>query len=111
MHPRFERGAVVRCQRQTWVIWTYPRAKVADPIALPMRTQTTPLHRSHARIEPLPVYQLGVNAVLIATLEPRRIPHRECEQVAQLDIAAVDRIAQVMHHAREAEQREDRMLA
>jgi hypothetical protein len=99
---RFERGAVVRCNDKTWIVWSYPRGlRFADPIALPVMPQTGPRHRSHARLD------LGGRPVLVHLLDPVSLPQRECERIAQCDPAIVTMLANSMQRAiaaREAEQ-------
>ena len=99
-HPmprdRFERGAVVAYLGKTWIVWAYPRARYAEPFALPVVTQTRPLHRSHVRIN------LGGGPLIVQCLDGLGVLGAECVQIGQLDDATIALIDQTIRRASEA---------
>ena len=98
---RFERGAIVRCNNRTWIVWAYPRGlRFADPVALPVTPQTGPLHRSQVRLK------LGGRPVLVHLLDPVTIPHGDCERIAQCGEATVAMLAASMQRAIDAAETE-----
>src|SRR4029077_198487 len=102
---RFERGAVVRCNASTWIVWTYPpRLKSADPIAFPVATPTAPLHRSHVRLVGLAPW--GRRPVIIDTSGPQSLPHLDCELIGQCNDEVVSLIADTMRRALAAREME-----
>jgi hypothetical protein len=99
---RFERGAVVRCQDQNWIVWSYPRGKrYVDPIALPVSVQTAPQHRSHVRIAGAAL-DLPDRPMVIRTLDGRSIPQSECVPIGQCGERIVRLIELTMQRATEA---------
>jgi hypothetical protein len=105
MKSRFERGAVVRCQDQAWIVWTYPRGRFADPLVLPVAVQNAPLHRSHVRLLDASL-GLGDRVLIVRTLDAQSVPGAECVLIGQcsdLNIAALDR---TMRRAIEAQAHE-----
>ena len=103
---RFERGAVVRCNDRTWIVWTYPRGlRSADPIALPVTSQTGPRHRSQVRLT------LGGRAVLVHLLDPVSLPRHDCERIGQCNAEIVATIAASMQRAIDAAEIERRQVA
>jgi hypothetical protein len=106
MKSRFERGAVVRCQDQAWIVWTYPRGRgFVDPLALPISAQTAPLHRSHVRLADAAL-GLGDRVLIVRTLDALTVPGDLCVLIGQCSdqiIAAIDR---TMRRATEAHERE-----
>jgi hypothetical protein len=98
MHPiRYERGAVVRCNSRTWIVWTYSRGQgICDPIALPVMPQTGPRHRSQARLD------LGGRAVLVHLLDRVTLPRLDCEHVGQCTPDIVSSLAASMQRAIDA---------
>ena len=75
---RFERGAVVRCNNSTWIVWAYPHGqRHADPIALPVMSQTGPRHRAQVRLD------IAGRAVLVHLLDPASLPRGECQLIGQ----------------------------
>jgi hypothetical protein len=102
---RFERGAVVRCNNRTWIVWAYPRGlRHADPIALPVMPQTGPLHRSQARLS------LAGRPVLVHLLDPVSLPRHNCERIAQCGEATLALLAASMQRAIDAAEA-DRQIA
>lgn len=98
---RYERGAIVRCRNQLWIVWAYPRAvKFADPIALPVGAQTAPLHRAHLRLD-FPTLTRN-RPVIVRTLDPQSLPRDECEQLGQLSHEIIARIGQTIERANAA---------
>jgi hypothetical protein len=98
---RFERGAVVRCNNRTWIVWTYPRGlRFADPIALPLMPQTGPRHRSHVRLT------LGSQPLLVHLLDRVSLPHLDCERIGQCNAEIVALLAASMQRAIDAAEAE-----
>lgn len=90
------RGAVVRRDSRSWVVWN-------DPIALPLDPQTGPRHRSHVRLD------FGGRAVLVRCLDPVLL--REGYQVVgQCDPDIVARIATTIQRAIDAAAIERRFM-
>ena len=85
---------------RTWIVWSYPRQRYAEPVVLPVVLQTAPLHRSHVRLD------MGGRAVTVHTLEGGTVPGRDCELVGQCTEHVVAMIEQTMRRAIEAEQSE-----
>lgn len=98
MHPiRFERGAVVRCNSRTWIVWAYSRGfGLCDPIALPVMPQTGPRHRSQERLD------FGGRPVLVHLLEPVTLPRLDCERIGTCTPEIVARLAASMQRAIDA---------
>ena len=105
MKDRFERGAIVRCNNRTWIVWAYPRARFAEPIALPVTPQTGPLHRSQIRLT------LGGRPVLVNLLDPVSIPSRDCERIAQCNAETIAILAASMQRAIDAAETERQRVA
>jgi hypothetical protein len=100
---RFERGAVVRCNSRTWIVWTYPGGDgFADPIALPVMSQTGPRHRSQERLD------LAGRAILVHLLDPVSLPGDACERIGQCAPDIVSRLAASMQRAIDAAELERR---
>src|SRR5215469_2951619 len=93
---RFERGAIVAYLGRNWVIWSYPRARSAEPTALPIMPQSGPRHRSQVRID------LSGRACLVHTLEPATLVSADCELREQLSFATIAQIELTMRRAAEA---------
>jgi hypothetical protein len=96
----FERGAVVASLGRNWVVWSYPRARYAEPLALPIVPQTGPRHRSHVRID------LRNRACLIQTLDLVPLVAADCMLLEQLPfnvIAEIELTIRRAVHARELE--------
>ncbi len=103
---RFERGTVVRCQDQTWIVWTYPRGKrYVDPIALPVAAQNAPQHRSHVRITGAPL-GLPDRMMVIRTHDAQTISRRDCVAIGQCSERTIGVIDLTMRRASEARERE-----
>jgi hypothetical protein len=99
------RGAVVRCDSRTWIVWTYPAgAHGADPIALPLEPQTGPRHRSHVRLD------FAGRASIVRLLRPTTIPRSRCERLGQCGPDIVASIAVSMRRALEADAAERRAM-
>ena len=98
MHPtRYARGAVVRCNTRTWIVWTYSRGQgICDPIALPVMPQTGPRHRSQERLD------FGGRSVLVRLLEPTPLARQDCELIGQCTPEIVARLAISMQRAIDA---------
>lgn len=90
---RFERGAVVAYSGRSWVIWSYPRARYAEPLALPIVPQHGPRHRSHVRVD------LGGRAVMIQTLDAVPLVGADCMQTGRLTHDVISEIEQTMQRA------------
>jgi hypothetical protein len=103
---RFERGAVVRCQDQAWIVWTYPRGRFVDPLALPVAVQNAPLHRSHVRLVDASL-GLGDRVLIVRTLEAQTVLGDQCVLIGQCHdqiIAAIDRTMRRAIEAQAGEQ-------
>lgn len=95
---RLNRGAVVRCNDKTWVVWSCPpKWGGADPIVLPMKPQTAPRHRSQVAL-----YFDG-RQVLVHLLTPVTLPRRDCEPIAQCSEEIVSLLAVLMQRAIDAD--------
>ena len=95
---RFERGAIVRCNNRTWIVWTHPRgARFADPLALPVTPQTGPRHRAQVRLD------LAGRPVLVHLIDPVSLPHNACVQIGRCSDAIVAVLAASMQRAIDAE--------
>lgn len=100
---RFERGAIVRCNNRTWIVWSYPRMRGhVDPWVLPVIPQTGPRHRSHVRLV------LGGKRVLVQVLEHSTLPHADCVPIGQCSPATVAILGASMQRAIEADAMEQR---
>ena len=94
---RLERGAIVRRNDKTWIVWAYPRERGhADPIALPVMHQTAPRHRSQVRLD------LGGKPVLAHLLDPVSLRHRDCQPIGQCSADTVAMLAASMQRAVDA---------
>jgi hypothetical protein len=96
----FERGAVVAFQGRNWVVWSYPRARYAEPLALPVVPQTGPRHRSHVRVD------LRKRTCVIHTLDLVPLVSADCLLLEQLPFDAIAEIELTMRraaHARDLE--------
>ena len=93
---RFERGAVVAYLGHNWVVWSYPRARYAEPLALPIVPQTGPRHRSQVRVD------LRGRTCLIQTLEPLSLVSADCTLVEQLPFSTIAEIDLTMRRAAQA---------
>jgi hypothetical protein len=96
----FERGAVVASLGRNWVVWSYPRARYAEPLALPIVPQTGPRHRSHVRVD------LRKRTCVIHTLDLVPLVSAECLLLEQLPFDAIAEIELTMRraaHARDLE--------
>jgi hypothetical protein len=103
---RYERGAVVRCNNKTWIVWTYPKGpRAGNPIALPVMPQTGPRHRSHAR------FALGGRPVLVHLLDPVQLRHADCAFIGQCSDDIVSHLAESMRRAIQASTAEQRQVA
>lgn len=102
MTNRLDRGAVVRCNDRTWIVWAYPPGRFADPIALPLVAQNGPLHRSHAR------FDFAGRPVLVRCLDPARLPRERCAPIGQCTPEIIQTIAASMRRAIEASEIEAR---
>jgi hypothetical protein len=107
MKSRFERGAVVRCQDQAWIVWAYPRGRgFVDPLVLPVSAQTAPLHRSHVRLVDASL-GLGDRVLIVRTLEAQTVLGDQCVLIGQCHdqiIAAIDRTMRRAIEAQAGEQ-------
>jgi hypothetical protein len=99
---RFERGAVVRCDDRTWIVWAYPPGRFADPIALPLVARNGPLHRSHVRLD------FADRPVVVRCLDPATLPRDRCARIGQCTPEIIATIAVSMRRAIEASQIEAR---
>jgi len=101
---RFERGAVVRCNNRTWIVWAYPSGlRFADPLALPVMPQTGPRHRAQVRLT------FASKPVMINLLDRISLPHLECQQIGQCTEEIVALLGASMQRAIDAEQTERRL--
>jgi hypothetical protein len=89
----FERRAIVASAGRTWVIWTYPRGRYTDPLALPVVAQHGPRHRSHVRID------LAGCVAMVQTLDAVPLDASECLLVGRLPLDIVAEIDQTMKRA------------
>jgi hypothetical protein len=93
---RFERGAVVVYLGRNWVVWSYPRVRDAEPVALPIVPQTGPRHRSCVRVD------LRGRTCLIQTLEPLSLVAADCTLLEQLPFSTIAEIDLTMRRAAQA---------
>jgi hypothetical protein len=96
----FERGALVASAGRTWVIWSYPRGRYTDPLALPVAPQHGPRHRSHVRIE------LRGRVAMIATLDAVPLDASECALLGRLPLDTIAEIELTMRRAEQARDQE-----
>jgi hypothetical protein len=103
---RFERGAVVRCNNRTWIVWAYPLGqRHADPIALPVKPQTGPRHRAEVRLD------FAGRRVLVHLLDPVSLPHGECRLIGQCAEPVVALLTGSMQRAIAASEAERSVVA
>lgn len=106
-HIRLERGTVVSCGGQYFLIWAYSGGRYGDPVALPVLAQTGPRHRSHVRLTGSKALGLPERSTMVVrTLEARQVPGRECRQIGQCGFELITQIDLTMRRATEAEARE-----